>query len=147
MNTNYLNTDLADEYSEADDAPLDSTVLGADEWGGALIGLDIYDLAELEVDFPALPEALAGCPVTVEELSSYLDEEVWQDGPVTRLQFVRTALAFGARYWVWEGVEPASGCRGYATVAAGTSIEIGFDVNWEDLTPEQFIVGVHHQII
>lgn len=43
--------------------------------------------------------------------------------------------------------EPASGCRGYATVSAGASIEISFDVNWEDLTPEQFIVGVHHQII
>ncbi len=46
MNTNYLNTDHADEYSEADDAPLGYTVLGADEWGGALIGLDIYDLVD-----------------------------------------------------------------------------------------------------
>ena len=99
------------------------------------------------VDFPALPAVLADCPVTYEELSAFLKEEIPEGGPIAPLQFVRTALAFGERYWVWEGVEPVSGCRGYATVSAGNSIEIGFDINWEGLTPAQFIVGVHHQII
>ncbi len=147
MNTIQINADLPDVPIEATATQDIATFLDTAAAAGALAGPDFYDLAELEVDFPTLPAALAECPVTYEELSVFLDEEISQDGPVTQLQFVRNALAFGERYWVWEGVEPASGCHGYATVSAGVAIEIGFDVNWEDLSPEQFIVGVHNRII
>ena len=147
MTTIQLNTEHAEDQTEAADRPLVFTVLGTDDSGGALIGFDTLDLVGLEVHFPRLPAAISACPLTQEELSGFLEAEISQNGPITRLRFVRTALVFGERYWVWEGIEPASGCRGYATVSVGTSIEIGFDVNWEDLTLDQFIVGVHNGII
>lgn len=147
MNTIQLDPNLPGEPIEALANKHASMIFGYDAAAAAPTDLDIFDLAGIEIDFPTLPRALAECPITCQELSAYLDDEVIQDGPVTQLQLVRTALAFGDRYWIWECVEPASGCRAYATVSAGISIEIGFDVNWEDLSPEQFIVGVHHQVI
>ena len=147
MNTIQLDPNLPGEPIEALTNKHTFTFLGSGAAPEALMDLDILDLAEHEVDFPMLPAALAECPITCQELSAYLDEEISDVGPITQLRLVRTALAFGERYWVWEGVEPVTGCWGYATVSVGLSIEVGFEVNWEDLSPEQFIVGVHYRVI
>lgn len=63
------------------------------------------------------------------------------------LSFLRTAQVADKRYWIWA-LQEADGSRCYVTVAIspeGRSC-IGYEENYYELTPEQFMLGDDHQV-
>lgn len=103
------------------------------------------------VDFRRLPDdSPASCPVPVVAVLDYLSDEVPDGESLTAsdLVFVRTAQVENSRYWIWRFNEP-DGDAAYATVSAapdGTAT-IGYETDYYGLTPEQFILGDHHQVL
>lgn len=113
---------------------------------------DNADLANVEIDFPRLAWDSAGsCPEPMSEILSYLSIES-ADGEslqASDLTFLRTAEIWNeGHYWIWEFTE-SDGEQCYVTVSesAETGVTcIGFDGNYWNLTPEQFILGTHHNV-
>ncbi len=111
---------------------------------------DNADLARIEIDFARLePDTPELCPRSMADIQEYLAlEDGDLDAVGTReLKFLRTALVEKTRYWIWDYHE-SDGTHCYVTVSLkpdGGNI-LGMDGDWHGLTPEQFILGDHHQV-
>jgi hypothetical protein len=117
-------------------------MIGRDE-----IPEDNRDLASLEVNFPRLAEdSPASCPVSMEELLDYLRLES-PDGDglaAADLRFLRTAQVGDAEYWIWEFHESCGG-KCYVTVEYKDGVScIGYDEDYWNLTPEQYMLGEYY---
>jgi hypothetical protein len=110
---------------------------------------DNRDLASLEVVLAALPDdAAASCPVGIEDLLRYLADEVPADLTPSDLTFRRTAVIGDRSYWVWSFVEPDGGSPAYATVSIGPAgaATLSYETDHYGLSPEQYVLGDHHQV-
>lgn len=109
------------------------------------------DLAKIIIDFLSLSDnSPDSCPASISEILDYLADEAVGGDRLTPsdLNFIRTAQVENTRYWIWSFNEPDGGAACYVTVAAGPDSKecIGFDENYYNLTPEQFILGDYHNV-
>jgi hypothetical protein len=108
------------------------------------------ELPNLDVAFPRLADdSAASLPVPMSEVLRYLGAEAAPEEPTEAdLRFLRTARVEDADYWIWGYVESA-GAECYVTVSrrADGETTIGYDENYDGLTPEQFILGEYHRLI
>lgn len=112
---------------------------------------DNADLAKVAVSLRRLhPDSLEGCPVSMDELLDYLALEVPHGELLTEedLSFIRTADIKGSKYWIWSFHEPG-GSDAFATVSRdrnGTTT-IGYEANYYNLSPEQFVIGSYYRCL
>jgi len=111
---------------------------------------DIAQLAGISIEFPLLdPNTADSCPVPISDVVEYLRLES-PDGDAIdsgQLSFLRTAQVAEQRYWIWAFRE-VDGSPCYVTVAIspeGSSC-IGYEENYCEPTPEQFMLGDYHQV-
>ena len=78
----------------------------------------------------------------------HLRREAASDGVTAAdLGFLRTARVDDSDYWIWRFTD-SSGAECFVTASInGTRSEIGFDENYDDLTPEQFILATERRWI
>ncbi|HWJ63653.1 MAG TPA: hypothetical protein VNS19_16890 [Acidimicrobiales bacterium] len=112
---------------------------------------DNADLVHVAIDFPRLPDdTAASCRVPLHEILDHLADEVPDGDELTAgdLEFLRTADVEGTGYWIWRFDEPGDdGEPAYLTVADdGTTTTVGYETDYYGLSPEQFILGDHHQV-
>ena len=111
---------------------------------------DPNELPNLDVEFPRLEEdSAASSPVPMSEILRYLHAEAAPDEPTEAdLQFLRTARVEDADYWIWRYVE-SDGAECYVTVSRGPNGQtmLGYEENYDRLTPEQFMLGENHGLI
>jgi hypothetical protein len=86
------------------------------------------------------PDTAETSPEPMEEILEYLGMEADEEIAVDALRFVRTAKVEGRDYWIWE-FDDADENQCYVTVSRGADgrTMIGYDVNYDNLTPEQFM--------
>lgn len=99
-------------------------------------------------EFPRLAEDSArSCPVPMREITGYLRLE----GELVRardLTFVRTAEVDGRRCWLWRFAGSVrADCFVTVWVGPDGSATIGYRLNSDNLTPEQYIYGEHHGLL
>ncbi|MEZ6040618.1 MAG: hypothetical protein R3C20_08930 [Planctomycetaceae bacterium] len=111
------------------------------------------ELAELEIDFPPLPNnTAASAPRPMFDILEYLNMEVGDGAKIkaSHLKFLRTAEIYNeAFYWIWQFNDPSSGAKCYVTVSENVgngSTCVGYDQDYWGLTPEQFIFGSHNRM-
>ncbi len=111
---------------------------------------DNADLANLDIRFPCLqPDTADTCPVSLDDLISYLRRESsdYESVTTSQLQFLRTAQVADHRYWIWSFRESdGSDCFATASQAPDGTTCLGYDENHYGLTPEQFMLGDYHQV-
>ncbi len=95
-----------------------------------------FELPRLEQDSPA------SCPQPMPDIIEYLQMEAAPDEPTEAdLEFVRTASVEGADYWIWRFRE-SDGAECYVTVSRRDGkITVGYDENYDGLTPEQYMLA------
>ena len=106
-------------------------------------------LTSVPFDLPRLSEdSAASCPVSIGNILDHLRREAASDGVTAAdLGFLRTARVDDSDYWIWRFTDP-SGAECFVTASInGTRSEIGFDENYDDLTPEQFILATERRWI
>lgn len=108
-------------------------------------------LARTFVQLPRLdPDTPAGCPVTVDEVAALVVEEVPEVGARTGadLDFVRTAALDDVRCWVWRLTDVGDGFDAYAAISEDADgVRFGYAVDQWGLTPEQFVIGDHFDVL
>lgn len=111
---------------------------------------DNEELAKIKVEFPYLSDNSAkSCPESMKEILDYLHMESPDEDDIeaSDLKFIRTAKVENHEYWIWKFYE-ADGEECYVTVSKrpddGTTI--GYDDNFLNLTPEQYILGDYHGV-
>lgn len=111
---------------------------------------DNADLARLEVDFDRLePDTAESCPVAEEMILEYLSDEVPGGGlSVEDLRFLRTALVGATHYWIWSFSDPTDGSAAFLTVSLsiGGQTTVGYEENYYNLTPEQYMLGDYYMV-
>ena len=111
---------------------------------------DNSELANLDVGFQELDvNTPASCPVSLAAVVEYLRTES-PDGDALQesdLRFLRTALVSNHHYWIWS-FEESDGSSCFATVSASPNGDTctGYEENYYNLTPEQFMLGDFHQV-
>jgi len=123
----------------------DPRVIAADEMPD-----DNADLAGLEVDFDRLePDTAESCPLAEEGILEYLSDEV-PGGSLSLedLRFLRTAQVGANRCWIWSFSDPTDGSPAYLTVSLSPDGQttVGYEENYYNLTPEQFMLGDYHMV-
>jgi len=103
------------------------------------------DLAKIDASFPRLADdSEQSSPVSMEEIVGYLRLESPDFEAVTRDQvsFLRTANVHGHKYWIWSFIE-RDGDKCFVTVSVDEEgvTYLGYDSNYEGLTPEQYMLG------
>jgi hypothetical protein len=111
---------------------------------------DNAELANVAVELPPLAEdAPNSCPVPMEEIVNYLRLESPPGSQVTAqsLTFLRTAQVAEKRYWIWKFTE-LQGAECFVTVSITPEGEstIGYEENYHNLTPEQFMLGDYYEL-
>jgi hypothetical protein len=79
----------------------------------------------------------------MEEIIEYLRIEAYPEKPTEAdLEFLRTAVVEGAAYWIWRFTE-SDGADCFVTVSRRGDSEttVGYEVNYDGLTPEQFMLA------
>lgn len=78
----------------------------------------------------------------MEQIVEYLRTEAYPEQPTEAdLEFVRTASVEGADYWIWRFTE-SDGADCFVTVSRrGSETTVGYEDNYDGLTPEQFILA------
>jgi hypothetical protein len=112
---------------------------------------DNADLSALIVEFPSLePNSPISCPVSFDEIVDYLRVESSDLDEVEeeQLQFLRTAQVAEHKYWIWSFKE-SDGTDCYVTVSLTPDgvICTGYDENFYNLTPEQYMLAEYHQVL
>ena len=111
---------------------------------------DPDELPNLNVEFPPLADdSAASSPIPMSEVLDYLHAEAAPEEPSEAdLQFLRTARVEDADYWIWRYVE-SDGAECYVTVSSRSdgSNTLGYEENYESLTPEQFMLAEYHGMI
>jgi hypothetical protein len=115
---------------------------------------DFYELKNVPVELPHLPDdTAASCPASMAGILEYLDYEApggehsgSEEVIPFQLEFVRTALVEGTRYWIWRFTD-SDARESYVTVAidpTGRQIT-GYDESF-GFTPEQFILADYYDL-
>jgi hypothetical protein len=111
---------------------------------------DNADLANIEVEFPHLqPNTPESCPVPLRDVLEYLRAESPDAESVeaSQLQFLRTALVADQQYWIWAFRESdGSDCFVTVSLSPGGTACTGYEENYYNLNPEQFMLGDFHQV-
>lgn len=111
---------------------------------------DPDELPNLNVEFPRLSnDSASSSAVPMSEVLEYLEGEAAPETPSEAdLQFLRTARVEDADYWIWRFKE-SDGAECYVTVSreADGGTTIGYEENYDGLTPEQFMLGEYHGLI
>ena len=122
----------------------DPPVITADEMPD-----DNAKLAGLEVDFDRLePDTAESCPLAEAVILDYLRDEVPGGGvPLEDLRFLRTALVGTSNYWIWSFPDPTDGSAAFLTVSLSIDGQatVGYEENYYNLTPEQFMLGDYYR--
>ena len=118
--------------------------------GGGVLTRDMIPeanagLARLEVDLPALSARDTESRLQFEnDLVEYIRRE-GEDISRTDLRFLRSAMLNDRKCWIWE-FTTRDGDRCYATVTIeGRSQTLGYDADWDGLSPEQFLVSEYFE--
>ena len=94
-------------------------------------------------DLPRLdPDSADACPASMASVLRYLHDEAAPEEPTVHdLRFLRTARVSGLESWIWEFLE-SDGAQCFVTVSRpdGGRVTIGYDENYDGLTPEQFML-------
>jgi hypothetical protein len=104
---------------------------------------DPDELTARHFELPRLdPDSPESCPHPMSEIIEYLRMEAAPDEPTEAdLEFLRTASVEGAEYWIWRFTESGDE-QCYVTVSRRDGqITVGYDVNYDGLTPEQFMLA------
>lgn len=112
---------------------------------------DNADLASIAVEFDRLtPDTAESSPLSSTEILRYLADEVPGGEGLSAhdLRFVRSAQIADRSYWIWSFREPDGGSSAYVTVALGQGDQttLGYETNYYDLSPEQFLLGDYHDV-
>jgi hypothetical protein len=110
---------------------------------------DPDDLQSSPVELPRLePDSPDSCPKSMAEVVEYLQLEAYPDKPAAAdLTFLRTADIEGADYWIWR-FDDSDGKENYVTVSCrGRETTVGYDRNYDNLTPEQFMLATERRWI
>lgn len=111
---------------------------------------DNAELAHMEIEFPQLQHNTSeSCPISLDEIVEYLRAESLDGDSVTtdQLQFLRTALVADYRYWIWSFRESDNmDCYVTVSISSDGITCTGYEVNYYNLTPEQFMLGDFHQV-
>ena len=110
------------------------------------------DLLNVRVELPtAVGESEETCPIPREEIREHLAHECpggeFAGGETVmefELQFARTAIVEGARYWIWLFKDERD-ADSYVLVGAGENQLLSYDETF-GMTPEQIIVKEHFDI-
>jgi len=111
---------------------------------------DNADLARLQLDFPRLqPDTVETCPIPLSEIVEYLRMESSDAEAVneSQVRFLRTALVGDHMYWIWSFRE-SDGADCFVTVSASPdgATCTGYEENYYQLTPEQFMLGDYYNV-
>lgn len=90
------------------------------------------------------PNSPQSCPVPMGEVLAFLQRETLAGESLcaSDLEFVRTALVVERRYWLWRFVDEDEGeCFVTASVGPNGETEIGYDDNFFNYTPEEYIIS------
>ena len=101
------------------------------------------DLAGSTVEMPRLtPDTAESCPRPIEQIVEYLRTEAYPEELTdTDLEFLRTASVEGVDYWTWRFTE-SEGSECFVTVSRrGSETTVGYEENYDGLTPEQFMLA------
>jgi hypothetical protein len=97
---------------------------------------DWREFLTTKIVLPTLDENTSeSCPVSAEHLLQYL-EESGEDAPSQEPIFIRTALVFGFRYWLWQLAD----AEDYLVVELHGKTVTTSAAEGEGLTPEQFLL-------
>ena len=111
---------------------------------------DPEELPTLDVELPLLAgNSAASSPVPTTEILEYLAHEAAPEQPTeSDLQFLRTARVEDADYWIWR-YDESTGAQCYVTVSRRPDGQttLGYEENYDRLTPEQFMLGEYHGMI
>jgi hypothetical protein len=88
------------------------------------------------------PDSPQSCPVAIDKVLAFLQRETLAGESLraSDLEFVRTALVIDYHYWLWRFVDEGD-IECFVTVSVGPSGqgEIGYDDNFMEYTPEEYI--------
>ena len=110
---------------------------------------DPDELPNLNVEFPLLADdSPDSSPRPMSDVLRYLRDEAAPEEPTEAdLQFLRTARVEDADYWIWRYVE-SDGAECYVTVSRrANETTVGYEENYERLTPEQYMLAEYHGLI
>ena len=88
------------------------------------------------------PNSAESCPVPMDELMAFLQQETiaGESLRASDLEFVRTALVVDYRYWLWRFVDEGDfECFAHASVGPDGQGQVGYDDNFLEYTPEEYI--------
>ncbi|MGD2206742.1 MAG: hypothetical protein PVH17_08180 [Anaerolineae bacterium] len=88
------------------------------------------------------PNSAESCPVPMADVLAFLQRETisGESLRVSDLEFVRTARVVDYQYWLWRFFDEGEiECFVHASVGPDGQGEIGYDDNFLDYTPEEYI--------
>ena len=109
-------------------------------------------MADRDVDFRQIvdslpylaPDSPQECPVAIDEVLARVRPETIRDESLQAgdLEFVRTARLVERRYWLWRFYDEGE-IEWFVSVSVGPNdqAEIGFDDNFVEYSPEEYIVS------
>ena len=111
---------------------------------------DNLDLATLDVSFPPLEDnSEESCPEAISRIVDYLRVEStdFEHVVADQLTFLRTAQVAEKKYWIWSFLE-SDGTICFATVSQDEdgSTCMGYEENYGEWTPEQYMLGDYHKV-
>ena len=76
------------------------------------------------------------------DILEYLRLEAYPEEPLTSdLAFLRTAMVEGTEYWMWQFTD-SDRAQCYVTASRrGDQITVGYERNYDSLTPEQYTLA------
>ena len=108
---------------------------------------DNEDIAKFDIAFPLLDEIQTNRhPEFVEPLLEYLHNEGETIGSCD-LHFIKAVQVKDRKYWIWE-FRDEDGDHNYALASefSNGASWLNYDLNWDKLSPDQFILGDYHQV-
>jgi hypothetical protein len=111
---------------------------------------DNADLAKIKIDFPFLKDnSEKKCPIGMQEIQDYLriEDADLDEVKHRKLTFLRTAQVAEKSYWIWKYNE-SDGAECYVTVSLtkdGSTVT-GMNENYDELSPEQFLLGDYYNV-
>ena len=98
------------------------------------------DLAKVDIEFPFAEDDVSDPEEILPHLLDYLVLEDFspEEGSLT---FLRTAVVESTLYWIWAFTSDGEKCYATATQSNDGGTDLGCEVDYYGLTPEQFILG------
>jgi len=109
---------------------------------------DNEDIAKFDIVFPNLQKDQSKrYKEFVDNLVDYLHDEGETVG-AGDLKFIKAVQVKEQKYWIWEFHDKEDNDQCFAVVSEGPhgSLWINYDMNWHNLSPDQFILGDYHRV-